>query len=118
MEEILRSFKALADATRLRIMLLLLKEELCVCEMETVFSMEQSRISHALRSLRQAGLIEERRDGRWIFYKASEALPKTLYSYLSEFATASPESLNDSKNVVELLKSSKPKGKRCPLRNK
>lgn len=59
---------ALADETRLRMYLLLAKHELCVCELMMVLHMEQSRISHTLRVLKEAGLVESRREGKWIVY--------------------------------------------------
>jgi len=49
METAIKIFKALSDETRLRIYLLLLQGELCVCELETILNMEQSRISHIVR---------------------------------------------------------------------
>ncbi len=68
MLEIVNVFKALSDPTRLRILLLLQHGELCVCEVEEVLGMKQSRISRHLNILRNAGLIEARNVGRWVFY--------------------------------------------------
>lgn len=59
---------ALADETRLRMYLLLTKNELCVCELMMIMNMEQSRISHSLRVLKEGGLVESRREGKWIVY--------------------------------------------------
>jgi len=61
-------FKALSDETRLRIYLLLLKSELCVCELVNILNMEQSRISHSVRILKEADLVNNRREGKWIIY--------------------------------------------------
>jgi len=61
-------FKALSDETRLRIMKLLLKKELCVCEIEAALNLPQSKVSRHLTVLRSVGLVEDRRDGTWIFY--------------------------------------------------
>jgi ArsR family transcriptional regulator len=69
MKDAVRIFKALADPTRLRIMLLLRRRQLCVCELMFVLGMEQSRISHHMRILRDAGIAEDVRDGRWIIYR-------------------------------------------------
>ncbi len=71
-------FKALSDITRLRILLLLLQRELCVCELAAVLEMEQSRISHQLRVLRNAELVEDIRDGKWIIYRVAEDKKKNL----------------------------------------
>lgn len=68
MEAAIKMFKALSDETRLRIYLLLLQDELCVCELVNILNMEQSRISHSVRILKEAGLVVNRREGKWIIY--------------------------------------------------
>jgi len=68
MEAAIKIFKALSDDTRLRIYLLLLQGELCVCELVNILNMEQSRISHSVRILKEAGLVVNRREGKWIIY--------------------------------------------------
>ena len=68
MESAIKMFKALSDETRLRIYLLLLQGELCVCELVNILSIEQSRISHSVRILKEAGLVVNRREGKWIIY--------------------------------------------------
>jgi len=65
-------FKALSDPARLRILLLLLQRELCVCELAAILEMEQSRISPQLRILRNAELVEDIRNGKWIIYRISK----------------------------------------------
>ena len=65
-------FKALSDETRLRIMKLLLKKELCVCELEAALNLPQSKVSRHLTVLRSLGLVEGRREGTWIFYSFSK----------------------------------------------
>jgi ArsR family transcriptional regulator len=69
MNDAVKIFKALADPTRLRIMLLLQVRELCVCELTYILKMEQSRVSHHMRILREAGLAEDLREGRWMIYR-------------------------------------------------
>lgn len=61
-------FKALSDPTRLRIVSLLVETELCVCDLAAALGMEQSAVSHQLRTLRDMHLVRRRRDGRRIFY--------------------------------------------------
>ncbi|MEA1939605.1 MAG: metalloregulator ArsR/SmtB family transcription factor [Candidatus Caldatribacteriota bacterium] len=68
MKNFIRIFKALSDETRLRIYLLLLHNELCVCELKAILKIEQSRISHCMRILREADLIESYREGKWNIY--------------------------------------------------
>lgn len=86
MKEIIRTFKALSDPTRLRIVRLLLRRELCVCELMFILEMPQSRISHQLRLLRDADLVEDKRDGKWIIYTVPERVRKSLEPLLREFS--------------------------------
>lgn len=72
MKDVIKVFKALADPTRLRIVCLLRRRELCVCELMAILGMEQSRISRHMRVLREAGLAEDVREGRWIIYRVPE----------------------------------------------
>ena len=65
-------FKAAADPCRLRILKLLKEGELCVCEIMTALSKPQSSTSHHLSILREAGLIRERRDGKWSYYRLAD----------------------------------------------
>ncbi|MCK7478130.1 MAG: metalloregulator ArsR/SmtB family transcription factor [Candidatus Moduliflexus flocculans] len=74
MKEIIKAFKALSEPTRLRIFLLLMERDLCVCELTFVLDMEQSRVSHQLRLLRDADLVEDKREGRWIIYGIPEGV--------------------------------------------
>jgi ArsR family transcriptional regulator len=62
-------FKALADATRLRILGLLLTGEVCVCDIHESLKIPQPKASRHLAYLRRAGLVQTRRDGLWIHYR-------------------------------------------------
>ena len=62
--------KALDDATRLRLVNVLMRHELAVNEIVTVLGLRQSRISRHLKILAESGLAEARRDGQWVFYRA------------------------------------------------
>ena len=67
-------FKALADETRLTMLALLLWHgELCVCDVERVLEISQSKASRHLRYLKNAGLIDDRRDGLWIHYRVADS---------------------------------------------
>ena len=69
-----RLCKALADATRLRILGLLVTGEVCVCHIHESLRLSQPKISRHLAYLRRAGLVDTRRDGLWIHYRLA-ALP-------------------------------------------
>jgi ArsR family transcriptional regulator len=60
--------KSMADETRLTILSMLRDGEMCVCEFMEALPVSQPAVSHHLRILRQAGLITDRRQGKWIFY--------------------------------------------------
>ena len=65
-------FKALADATRLRILGLLLTGEVCVCDIHESLKIPQSKASRHLAYLRRTGLVETRREGLWIHYRLGQ----------------------------------------------
>jgi ArsR family transcriptional regulator len=64
-----RLFGALEDETRLRIVALLAHRELCVCHIQQILSLSQPTISRHLRILRLAGVVTDRRVGRWVHYQ-------------------------------------------------
>ena len=61
-------FHALADETRVKIVEMLSHKERCVCELEQVLDIAQSKLSFHLKVLKDAGPIADRREGRWMFY--------------------------------------------------
>jgi len=69
LQEMETLFKALADATRLRILGLLLSGEVCVCDIHESLKIPQPKASRHLAYLRRSGLVDTRRDGLWIHYR-------------------------------------------------
>lgn len=67
--EVSRLFRALGDETRLRIIALLAQGELCVCHLQDVLELPQPTVSRQLAILRAAGLVEDRREGTWVYYR-------------------------------------------------
>ncbi|MBF0183733.1 MAG: metalloregulator ArsR/SmtB family transcription factor [Magnetococcales bacterium] len=68
--------RVMADETRLRCLMLLVHEtELCVCEMEQTLNEPQPKISRHLAVLRKANMVQDRRDGHWIYYRLHPQLP-------------------------------------------
>jgi DNA-binding transcriptional ArsR family regulator len=63
-----RLFKALADKTRLKILMLLDIREMCVCEIMVALDLTQPTASHHLGILERVGLVKDRREGKWVFY--------------------------------------------------
>jgi ArsR family transcriptional regulator len=82
MASILKSLKLLAEPSRVRIVLLLEKEELSVAELQEILGMGQSTISTYLSQLKQAALVEDRRTGKNILYSLKPGAPKELLAVL------------------------------------
>lgn len=96
--------KLLADPTRLRILALLLREELSVAELQEILGMAQSRISSQLALLRQADLVSDRRDGKKAFYSLRSGLPQAQLALLrAAWDAVSPELTGDQTNLDRIL---------------
>lgn len=104
MASIVKSLRLLADATRLRLLLLLQQEELSVAEIQEILGMGQSRISAHLSQLRQAGLVSDRRAGKNIYYgpAAGDALHAQLNGIVQAGAKELPEAAHD-KTALKLV---------------
>lgn len=72
MNEITDILKALADGTRLQILLLLSRQEMAVCELIAALRLSQPAVSHHLKILKHARLVKDNREGKWIFYTLDE----------------------------------------------
>lgn len=85
-EELAPLFKAIADPVRLRLLSLIACHEggeACVCELTGTFAVSAPTISHHLKVLREAGLIEAERRGTWIYYRADKQVLNRLSALLS-----------------------------------
>ena len=83
-------FHALSDETRLAVLDMLRDGERCVCELQDALDAAQSRLSFHLRVLREAGLVTDRREGRWSYYSLA------------------PDALGEAHDVVRALASERP----------
>jgi ArsR family transcriptional regulator len=72
MNELITIFKALSDETRLRIIKLLEQGELCVCDITAALDMVQPKVSFHLSALKEAGLIKDRKQGKWTHYSLND----------------------------------------------
>ena len=79
-----RVFHALSDPKRLRILEILRSGECCVCDLAGSLEMRQSLLSFHLRTLRDAGLVSDRKEGRWVHYALNEAALKDARDYVTE----------------------------------
>jgi ArsR family transcriptional regulator len=86
LSSITRQFRALADPTRLRIVDLLRGGERCVCELADALETGQSLLSFHLKTMKDAGLVTDRREGRWAYY----ALNPDAFAQLEAFVGGLP----------------------------
>jgi ArsR family transcriptional regulator len=101
------SLKILSDSTRLRLLALLVREELSVAELQEILGMAQSRISSQLALLRQAGFVSDRREGKKAFYSVRASLPPrqlTLLTAACDSVADLPESAEDRASLDRCLR--------------
>ncbi len=79
-----RWFYALSDETRLRVVGLLAGGEKCVCELQDAVGAAQSRMSFHLKVLRDAGLVNDRRAGRWVHYSLRPEVLEQMSAFIEE----------------------------------
>ena len=72
MKEMVKVFKAVADPNRIRILKMLQKKKMCVCELSAVLGITQPSVSRHMGMLRDAGLVRDERDSQWINYELCE----------------------------------------------
>lgn len=86
--------KNLADETRLKILLLLLQEEeLCVCEFTQALELSQPKVSRHIAQLRTQNILQDRREGKWVYYRLSPLLEPWQINIIKESAQASVKDL-------------------------
>lgn len=83
LEQGARWFHALSDETRLRILDRLSEGEQCVCDLGDQLQAAQSRLSFHLKTLKDAGLLVDRREGRWIYYSLNSETIEELTQWLA-----------------------------------
>ena len=80
LNELADFYKVFGDATRIKILCVLLRSEMCVCDLAEMLGMTQSAISHQLRVLKQMKLVKNRREGKSIFYSLADDHVRTIIS--------------------------------------
>ena len=78
LSELADFYKVFGDATRIKILCVLLESEMCVCDLAEVLGMTQSAISHQLRMLKQMKLVKNRREGKTVFYSLADDHIQTI----------------------------------------
>ena len=83
-ESLLQRFQAVAEGTRFRLVRLLADGERCVCELQDDLGAAQSRLSFHLKKLKDAGVVSDRRDGRWVYYSLVPEALEEMRAFLGE----------------------------------
>ena len=115
-EKIAEFYKALADDTRLEIVSTLFEGEKCVCEINEKLKITQPAISHHLKVLRQAGIVKDSKEGKWIYYSINHDIFNEIFvgedaEILKSFAeplrkrmeTARPSKIRTDPNLCDRL---------------
>jgi ArsR family transcriptional regulator, arsenate/arsenite/antimonite-responsive transcriptional repressor len=103
-----RFFKAVGDETRLRIVALLAHGELCVCHIEAALELSQPNASRQLGILRSAGVVDQRRQGSWVYYRLVKQTDEGCRRQLNALVGAFARSDVLRKDVERLLRTKGP----------
>jgi DNA-binding transcriptional ArsR family regulator len=108
MREFMSITKALADPTRVRVLLALRDQELCACQITELFGLAQSTMSKHFYLLRQAGLVDSRKDGRWVYYalpgKAAPPAVRQALEWVERSLAEDPRIAEDTRKLKKTLK--------------
>jgi ArsR family transcriptional regulator len=96
-------FHALSDETRVQVLQLLRGGEQCVCELQSSLDAAQSRLSFHLRVLKDAGLVTDRREGRWAYYTINDETLLQAHDLVRELATPPATSSAPSRRGLRVL---------------
>jgi len=114
MKKLANVIKALSDETRLRVMKLLEEREICVCELMQVLNMSQPRVSRHLSVLKNAGLVDDRREGKWVYYslcnKTDNEEVRTILKTMSKMANNNSVVRKDKMHLKKAVRLSEIEG--------
>ncbi|MGB7376818.1 MAG: metalloregulator ArsR/SmtB family transcription factor [Rivularia sp. (in: cyanobacteria)] len=82
---IIAGFHALSEPLRIKVLQLLKKQEMCVCDLCDILGVSQSKLSFHLKTLKEAKLVYARQEGRWIYYSLNSAQFEVLEYYLAQY---------------------------------
>lgn len=100
METTLVVAKALADGNRMRVITALLGiDELCVCQIVEVLGLSGATVSRHMSILQSAGLVQSRKDGRWVYYRLAKPFSQTLRQWLAESLACSATIKKDQEKL-------------------
>lgn len=104
MNELLDFFKVVSDEMRLRILVLLSKEELCGCELCAILNLPQPKVSQHLAKLRDLGFVQDTRHGKWVFYslRIEDTVIKTILETIAANTQQYPNLSQDINRLAKL----------------
>jgi len=108
MRDLIAVIKALADENRVRILWAVQGRELCVCQIVELLGLAQSTVSKHVSILHQARLVEGRKEGRWMFYRAADkdspVEAREIAAVVSKLLASNPETVADAKRLKQIMK--------------
>ncbi len=100
----IKFYKCLADETRLRSIILIQREqELCVCELMAALDETQPKVSRHLALLRRDGLLTDRRQGQWVYYKINPQLPQWAVNVITETSQSNGEFIEENLTKLQQM---------------
>jgi len=107
MQTVLNTTKALADGNRVRIVMALQEQELCVCQIIELLGLAPSTVSKHMYILRQAGLVQARKEGRWMYYRLparkAPKLVREAIAWVRRHLAETAEMAQDRKKLQRIL---------------
>ena len=82
LQQISETYKLLGDKSRLQILAMLQQQELCVCDIVEAMDMTQPNVSQHMRKLKSAGIVQERKQGQWVYYSIGSNIEEFLIDAL------------------------------------
>ena len=106
MRELVKVFKALGDRNRLRILKMLQQKKMCVCELSAALGITRPSVSRHLGLMKDAGLVQDERNGQWIDYSLSKdtinEYAPVIQSHLKEWINDDPKIKKDIEKIKKL----------------
>ena len=120
MLKIINITKALSDENRVRALMMLAGDELCVCQIIEMLGLAPSTVSKHMAILRQAGLVDKRKEGRWIYYRLADSsaeIESEILGWLQKHLKKDKTISDDAGQLRKMQKISKDELCQCYRKN-
>ena len=88
-EQFVRIMESISDPIRINILELMMNGEICVCDIVKVTGLSQSKISYHIKILKDSGLITDRQEGRWVYYKLDLEILSDIQNWMGHLINSS-----------------------------